>query len=294
MTPAEVQMGYRISIKGMLINLLLFVTKGTAGILINSVSLLSDAVHSLTDIFSTLVVLISLKVSNKPADSGHPYGHEKIESVIALLLGLMLFGIGGIISWEGITKLKNLSDIVEQTVMLSSFAIGAAIISIAAKEWMYRFTIKCAREIHSPSMIADAWHHRSDAISSIGSLIGVAGICLGYPIIDVLACLIISIFIFKAAYDICADACKQMIDASGDKSAVESIKNAILQNPNVLSLDLMKTRQFGSKLYVDVEVTLDHTMSFEQAHKVAHLIHDNIEDTVSEVKHCMVHVNPSV
>ncbi len=294
MTPAEVQMAYRISIKGMLINLLLFIAKGIVGILIHSVSLLSDAIHSLTDIFSTLVVLISLKISNKPADSGHPYGHEKIECVIAFLLGLMLFGIGGIITWEGITKLGNLSNIVEQTVLLNFFAIGAAIISIVAKEWMYRFTIKCAKKIHSPSMIADAWHHRSDAISSVGSLIGVAGLCLGYPIIDVLACTIISIFIFKAAYEICADACKQMIDASGDKSVVECIKNAILQNPNVLSLDLLKTRQFGSKLYVDVEVTLDHSMSFEQAHKVSHLIHDCVEDTMSEVKHCMVHVNPSV
>jgi cation diffusion facilitator family transporter len=96
--------------------------------------------------------------------------------------------------------------------------MSAAVVSIAAKEWMYRFTIKCARKIHSPSMAADAWHHRSDAISSVGSLIGVAGICLGYPIIDVLACFIISIFIFKAAYDICADACKRMIDASGEKA----------------------------------------------------------------------------
>lgn len=294
MTPAEEHMAYRISTKGMLINLLLFIAKGIAGILIHSVSLLSDAVHSLTDIFSTLVVLVGLKVSNKPADSGHPYGHEKIECVIALLLGLMLFGIGGIISGEGITKLRNHANITEQTVIFNIFAVGAAVVSIAAKEWMYRFTIKCARKIQSPSMAADAWHHRSDAISSVGSLIGVAGICLGYPIIDVLACFIISIFIFKAAYDICADACKRMIDAAGDESVVECIQNAVLQNPDVLSLDLIKTRQFGSKLYVDVEATLDHSMSFEQAHKVAHLIHDSVENTVPEVKHCMVHVNPSV
>lgn len=294
MTPVDKQLAYRISIRGMLINFLLFIAKGIAGILIDSVSLLSDSIHSLTDIFSTLVVLIGLKVSNKPADSEHPYGHEKIECVIALLLGLMLFGIGGVISWEGITKLRNLSSVIEQTTILNAFAIGAAMVSIAAKEWMYHFTIKCARQIHSPSMAADAWHHRSDAISSVGSLIGVVGICLGYPIIDVLACFIISIFIFKAAYDICADACKRIIDCSGEESVVECIKNAILSNPDVLSLDLIKTRQFGSKLYVDVEVTLDYRMSFEQAHKVAHLIHDSVENAVSEVKHCMVHVNPSI
>lgn len=294
MLHAEEQMAYHISIKGMLVNLLLFIAKGITGMLIHSVSLLSDAVHSLTDIFSTLVVLIGLKVSNKPADSGHPYGHEKMECVIAFLLGLMLFGIGGIIGWEGIVKLRNHASAAEQTVWLNAFALGAAMVSIAAKEWMYRFTIKCARQIHSPSMAADAWHHRSDAISSVGSLVGVAGICLGYPIVDVLACFMISVFIFKAAYDICADACRRMIDASGDQSVVECIQNTILRNPDVLSLDLIKTRLFGSKLYVDVEVTLDHNMSFEQAHQVAHIIHDSVEDTVSEVKHCMVHVNPSV
>lgn len=293
MTPAEEQLAYRISMKGMLINFLLFIAKGIAGILIHSVSLLSDAVHSLTDIFSTLVVLVGIKISNKPADSSHPYGHEKIECVIALLLGLMLFGIGGIISWEGVVKLRNPVKGMGQIAILNLFAISAAIISIAAKEWMYRFTIRCAKKIHSPSMAADAWHHRSDAISSVGSLIGVTGICLGFPIIDVLACFIISVFIFKAAYGICTDACKRMIDAAGDKSAVECIQNSILQIPDVLSLDLMKTRQFGSKLYVDVEVTLDCSMSFEQSHRVAHLIHDRVEGSVSQVKHCMVHVNPS-
>lgn len=294
MNAVQEQMARRIMVKGMLINLLLFFAKAGAGTLIHSVSLLSDAVHSLTDIFSTLVVMVGLKVSSKPADSGHPYGHEKIECVIALLLGLMLFGIGGIIGWEGITKLRHPEGGTGQLGMLSLFATAAAFLSIAAKEWMYRFTIKCAKSIRSPSMAADAWHHRSDAISSVGSLIGVAGISLGFPVVDVLACFFISVFIFRAAYDICADACRRVIDAAGDSVTVESITQAILQNPDVLSLDLIKTRQFGSKLYVDIEVTLDHSMSFEQSHQIAHRIHDSVEGRVSEVKHCMVHVNPSV
>lgn len=293
MTLAETKTAYRISIKGMAINLLLCLLKGLSGLLIHSVSLLSDAVHSLTDIFSTLVVLLGVKLSSKPADEGHPYGHEKIECVIALFLGLMLFVIGAAVSWQSYIKWREPSAAFAQNQILDVFAAGAAVISIAAKEWMYRFTIKYARQIHSPSMTADAWHHRSDAISSVGSLIGVLGICAGFPLIDVIACFFISIIIFKAAYQICADACKGMIDTAADEPVISEIRENILQNTEVLALDLIKTRQFGSKLYVDVEVTLDHTMSFEQAHHVAHSIEEHLENTIYEIKSCMVHVNPS-
>ncbi|MBE6907536.1 MAG: cation transporter [Ruminococcaceae bacterium] len=293
MTPSESHLAYHISVKGMIINLLLFAAKGITGLLIHSVSLLSDAVHSLTDIISTAVVLAGIKISCKPADRSHPYGHDKIECMIAFLLGLMLFAIGAIIGWEGIHKLHNPPEISGISYLLNTFALVAALVSIFAKEWMYRFTIKCARQIGSSSMAADAWHHRSDAISSIGSLIGVIGIRFDFGIIDVLACFVISVFIFKAAYSICADACKKMIDTAGDYAIVTHIEHIILDNKDVLSLDMLKTRQFGSRLYVDIEVTLDRRISFEHSHNIAHSIHDSIENTITEVKHCMVHVSPS-
>lgn len=293
MTRTETKLAYHISRKSMLINVLLCVVKGAAGFFIHSVSLLSDAVHSLTDIFSTLVVMIGLRLSNKPADDGHPYGHEKIECVIAFLLGLMLFVIGGVIGWEGIVKINAPAHAKESTALLNIFALAAAALSIAAKEWMYRFTIKCAKELHSPSMTADAWHHRSDALSSVGSLAGVIGICLDMPVIDVLACFVISVFIFKAAYDICANACKGMIDAAADEETVSVIRKTILSNPDVLSLDMIKTRRAASKLYVDIEVTADRHMSFQQAHSVAHTLHESILADAGEVKYCMIHINPS-
>lgn len=293
MTSSESHIAYRISIKGMLINLLLFTIKAIAGLLIHSVSLLSDAVHSLTDIFSTLVVMIGIKLSSKPADKGHPYGHDKIESIIAFLLGLMLFGIGAGIGYSGIEKLQMPKELYNSNYILDIFAIGAALISIFVKEWMYRFTIKCANQIKSSSLEADAWHHRSDAISSVGSLIGVIGLCLKLSIIDVIACFIISIFIFKAAYSICAQACGRMIDSSGNCEIINKIEQIIWDNNEILSLDMLKTRQFGSKIYVDVEVTLDRNISFEHSHAIAHNIHDCIEKNIEEVKHCMVHVNPS-
>lgn len=293
MTDEEKRMACIVSVKGMLVNLGLFAFKGICGLLIHSVSLISDAIHSLTDIFSTLVVLIGFRFSCKPADKEHPYGHERIECIIAFLLGIMLFTIGGAIGYEGICKINGSGSNGSGFSFLNITAICSALASIISKEWMYRFTIKYAKKVNSPSMAADAWHHRSDALSSIGSLVGVTGICLGYPVVDIVACFIISVFIFKAAYDICADACRRMIDTSADEKVVDHIKKDILKMDEVIAVDMLKTRQFGSKLYVDIEVTVDSNISFEHSHEIAHLINDTLEKDFNEIKHCMVHVNPS-
>lgn len=293
MTSNETKLAYKISVKGMLVNLGLFAIKGIAGLMINSVSLLSDAVHSLTDIVSTLVVLVGIKISSKPADKEHPYGHDRIECFIALLLGLMLFFIGGIIGYEGYQKIVTPPTLVENSMLMTVAALLAAIISILGKEWMYRFTMKCAKEIGSASMAADAWHHRSDAISSVGSSIGVIGIMFGLPIIDVICCFLIMIFIFKAAFDICKDAIKRLIDSSGDPKTIDELKEIINANADVISIDDIKTRQFGSKLYVDLEVSLDKHMTFEHSHEISHSLESTIESSIPEIKHIMIHVNPS-
>ncbi|MFU0832094.1 MAG: Cation transporter [Oscillospiraceae bacterium] len=293
LTPLESRMAYKISIQSMMINLFLFAFKGLFGIKIASASLLSDAVHSLADIFSTLAVLIGIRVSHKPSDFGHPYGHEKIECIVAFVLGMMLFGIGGSIGWNGIRKLFEPSPALLPNWRLSTWAMGAAVVSIAAKEWMYRFTIKCAKKIRSASMEADAWHHRSDALSSVGSLVGIAGMRLGVAAVDSVACIVISAFIFKAAYEICADACRKLIDSSCPPELVSSIERIAKSNREVMAIDALKTRWCGSRVYVDMEITLDRNTSFEHAHKVAENIHDEIEGNFAVVKHCMIHVNPS-
>lgn len=294
MTPQESRLANRISFQSMMVNLFLFALKGLLGLEIASASLFSDAVHSLSDIFSTLIVLIGIRISSKPSDAGHPYGHEKIECVVAFLLGIVLFGIGGGIGWDGIWKLFHPAAAVAQNTLLNSLAMGAAAVSVAAKEWMYRFTMKCAKKIRSASMAADAWHHRSDALSSVGSLAGVAGIRLGCPVVDGAACLIISLFIFKAAYNICADACGKLIDAACPPELEGKIERVAKSNREVLAIDALKTRQYGSRIYVDLEITLDRNMSFEHSHEVAESIHDEIEEDFTAVKHCMIHVNPSM
>lgn len=293
MNAQEKKLAYKISIKSMAINLLLCVIKMIFGVIIKSASLVSDAVHSLSDIFSTLVVLIGIRISSKPADKTHPYGHEKIETVIAFMLGLMLFVIGGKIGYDGVMSIFTMQEALAQQTLLNVGAMIVAVISVIGKEWMYRFTIKCAKKIGSGAMRADAWHHRADALSSVGSLIGVVGLRLGFPIVDSIACVVISLFIFKAAYDIISDAFRNMVDCTCSEDVIQSIKKVIESNKQVLSIDVLKTRRHGSKIYVDLEITLDKNLSFVESHDIAANIHDSVEKQIDNVKHCMVHVNPS-
>lgn len=289
----EKKLAYRISIKSMAYNLALFIIKVIFGILIGSASLITDGVHSLSDIFSTLVVVIGIRLSSKPDDATHPYGHEKIETVISFLLGIMLFMIGAGIGYDGFLKILHPAEGTARNLLLNTGGIIAALISIIAKERMYRFTIRCANRIHSSSLRADAWHHRSDALSSVGSLAGVIGLRIGLPIIDAAACLIIMLFIFKAAFHIVADAFRCMTDKSSPDEIIENIRNTVLAENDVKSIDVLKTRMFGPKIYVDLEITLDRNLTFEHSHEIASRIHDEVEDRFADVKHCMIHVNPS-
>lgn len=293
MKTTDAQTAYRISIKSMAGNLFLFLFKLIVGFAIRSSSLISDAFHSLSDIFSTAVVMIGIKISSKPADDSHPYGHEKIESVVAFLLGMMLFGIGILIGWDGFLKILHPAPAELHMDLLNTAGIAAALLSIAGKEWMYQFTIRCAKKINSSAMAADAWHHRSDALSSVGSLAGVIGLRLGYPLVDAVACLFISLFIFVAAWEISADAFRRMIDAACPAEVTQMMTRHILSNQEVLSLDALKTRMYGPKIYADIEITVDKNISFEHSHEIASGIHDDIESTMGTIKHCMIHVNPS-
>lgn len=293
MDDTSVKSAYKISIESMVINVGLFIFKLICGLCIRSSSLVSDAVHSLSDVFSTAVVMIGIKISSRPADKNHPYGHDKVETVVAFLLALALFVIGGGIGYDGVLKIIHPSHGNAINLVLNSVALFAALVSIISKEWMYQFTMKCAKAIGSGAMEADAWHHRSDAMSSVGSFIGVLGIRLGYPMIDAIACLIISLFIFKAAYDIMANAFRSLVDHACSDETVRLILNRIISHDGVISIDALKTRPFGSKIYVDLEITADKNLTLLQAHAIAAEIHDDLENNMHNLKHCMIHVNPS-
>lgn len=278
----------KVSIISIILNCLLTLIKFISGVISKSSAMISDSVHSLSDVLSTFVVIIGVKISNKKADSDHPYGHERIECVSAIILSGMLFIIGALIGINGIKNVTNSSNLVMPGVL----ALIASIISIISKEAMYQYTIRVSKKINSAALKADAWHHRSDALSSIGSFIGILGSRLGFKIFDPLASVIISLCIIKVSIDIFKDAIDKMVDKSCDKEVIDKVISVIEKNESVKNIDDIKTRQFGNKAYVDVEISVDENLLLKDAHKVAEEIHNSVENEINVVKHCMVHVNP--
>lgn len=278
----------KVSVISIILNCLLTLIKFISGVISKSSAMISDSVHSLSDVLSTFVVIIGVKISNKKADSDHPYGHERIECVSAIILSGMLFIIGALIGINGIKNVTNSSNLVMPGVL----ALIASIISIISKEAMYQYTIRVSKKINSAALRADAWHHRSDALSSIGSFIGILGSRLGFKIFDPLASVIISLCIIKVSIDIFKDAIDKMVDKSCDKEVIDKVISVIEKNESVKNIDDIKTRQFGNKAYVDVEISVDENLLLKDAHKIAEEIHDSVENEINIVKHCMVHVNP--
>lgn len=279
----------RITIIG---NLLLAIIKLFAGFVAHSNAMISDAIHSASDVFSTFVVIIGIKMASKEPDKEHPYGHERMECVAAIVLAVVLFITGlGI----GLDALKNIVSAKYNDLQAPGIlALAAAVLSIVAKEGMYWYTRHYAKKIDSSALMADAWHHRSDAFSSIGALIGIAGARLGFSIMDSVASMVIFLFIAKAAYDIFKDAMDKMVDHACDEETEKQIYECVMRNEKVLGIDLLQTRIFGNKIYVDIEIQGDATCTLQEAHNIAEEVHDEIEKHFPKVKHIMVHMNPAV
>ena len=280
----------RVSLVTILLNALLSIFKLVAGLLGHSNAMISDAIHSASDVFSTIIVILGVRRSSKDSDREHPYGHERLECVAAIILSIILFmtglGIG----------IQALSDILQGNYSALTtpgmLALVAAIISILTKEAMYWYTRHYAQKIDSSALMADAWHHRSDAFSSVGALIGIAGARMGYPIMDAIASLVIFVFIAKAALDIFKDAMDKMVDHSCDELTEQDIYQCVMQHDEVLGIDLLQSRIFGNKIYIDLEIRVNASYTLEKAHDIAEDVHEDIEKNFPKVKHVMIHVNP--
>ncbi len=279
--------GLKTSIITIIINVALSAIKIIAGIVGRSSAVLADGVHTLSDVATTFVAIIGLKVSSKKADASHPYGHEKYEPIFAKIISIFLALTGAFIGYEGIKILVS-----GNMQIPSNIALIAALISIITKEAMYRYTIVTAKKIKSFSMEADAWHHRSDALSSVGTFIGVLGARLGLRILDPIAAIIVSVFIIKMGIDLYLKSIRGLVDESADKDIVKQIEEIASSVKGVKSISDLKTRTFGSKLYVDIDITVDGNITVREGHDIAGVVHDLIEDKIDDVKHCMVHVEP--
>lgn len=289
--PDETAVIRKLSLVGIIGNVFLSAFKFIAGIMGNSSAMVSDAVHSLSDVFATFIAFLGVRFGRREADASHPYGHERIESLAAIVLGLILLVTGIGIGWVGIEKI--LAGNYESLPIPGMIALVAAIVSIAVKEAMFWYTRHWARVIRSSAFEADAWHHRSDAMSSIGALIGVGGSMLGYPVLDPIASVVICLFILKQGISIIYDALKKILDTSCGEQFEKEICQLVDAESQVERIDMLRTRMFGDKVYIDMEIAIDGSMQLTDAHAIAERVHDDIEHAFPEVKHVMIHINPA-
>lgn len=277
----------KVSLITILANIILAIFKLTAGFVGKSSAMVADGIHTLSDVLTTLVALVGIRVASKKADENHPYGHEKYESVFAKLLSIILVATGIFIGYEAIIILIS-RDFSQP----GKIALYAAVASIIVKEWMYRYTLKAAKEIRSISMEADAWHHRSDALSSIGTFVGVLGARLGYPALDPIAGIVVSAMVIKVGVDLYLKSIRELVDESASDEVIERIKNKTMTVEGVESINELKTRVSGSIIFVDIDISVDGTMSVKKGHDIAREVHDVLESDMEDIKHCMVHVEP--
>ena len=281
----------RVSTVSIIANLLLASFKFVAGVLGHSGAMISDAVHSSSDVLGSLIVIVGVKISEKASDTNHPYGHERMENVASLILA-------GILAVAGLSIGKEALSSIVSGAYLTSVAPGmlafiASIVSIVVKEAMFWYTYLNAKRIRSGALKAEAWHHRSDALSSVGALIGIGGALVGFRVMEPLASIVICLFILKVAVDIFRDAIDKMVDHACDAATEEAISNCAAKQEGVIKVDVIRTREFGRKMFVDLEFSANGNLTLKEAHDIAQKVHDRIEEEFPDVKHIMVHVNPA-
>lgn len=284
----------RIALLGLIINFFLTGMKYLAGFFGRSSAMIADATHSLSDLFTDLVVFFGLSVANKPADSHHPYGHGKVEAILASLCGLsLLFAAGGIL-YSGMSRIWE----VLQGGAISRpgvFPLGAAVVSVAVKEWLFRYTIVYGRVLGSSALIAKAWDHRSDAFSSVGTLIGIGGaFFLGerWRILDPLAAVVVSVFIVKAALPILGDSLDELIEAALPDELEKQLQATILSVSGVTSFHKLKTRRIGSSIALDVHIQMSGALSLTEAHEISRRVEMEIWNLFGNDTHISLHMEP--
>jgi cation diffusion facilitator family transporter len=277
----------KVSFISILVNSLLSIAKVFVGFSYHSKVLIADGLHSVSDIASTIVVLISIKLSQTPADEKHPYGHGKAESIGTAILGFMLISSGVFLVRDAATTIisGNLR-------IPGKIALWVAVISIISKEVLYQYTVKIGRKIKSKGLIADAHHHRSDAFSSLAALIGIAGARLGLPILDPIFALVVAVFIAKIGIDILKDAIHELMDGVMDEEKISEFREKAFQVKGVKKVEDIKLRPYGPKYYIDLSVSVDDELSVAKGHEVAVKVREKLREYNSEVKEVMVHIDP--
>jgi len=279
----------RISLITIVINLLLVISKSILGAMFGNLSVLSDAIHSGSDLFTSFLIIAAVFLSSPKRDNQYNYGREKVEPLVVLFLALIIGGVGIFLGWEGIQGLIS-----PEPAELNFYLIAVTVLSILVKEGMFWYEMHYAKKINSAMLKADAWHSRSDSLASVAVLIGL--ICSTFmetDIIESIAVLVVALFILKVAFDIAKPSIGQLLDKSAGEEAGKEIRKIVLEIEGVKGIDVLNTRLFGNKIYVDIEVSADGALTLEESHKIAHEVHDTLEAHEElRIKHAQVHVTP--
>ena len=278
----------RVTLLGVAINLLLSVIKVIGGIFGHSQALLADGLHSLSDLASDGMVLIAAKHAGEDADEDHPYGHARYETLATVALGFLLIGVAVGIGFDAISRLST--DSPPQSPHLYTLIIAA--ISVLSKEWLYHVTRRVAQRIRSQMLEANAWHHRSDAVSSIVVLIGIGGTFFGYPMLDIIAALLVAFMIAKIGIDLAKQSVQELVDTALEPETIEKIRQTILSVDDVRQLHMLRTRRMGHNALVDVHIQVSPRLSVSEGHHISEKVETTLKETFEEINDVTVHIDP--
>lgn len=291
---ARVRAINRVTIKGSIINVVLLIFKFVAGIVGGSAAMIADAVHSLSDFLTDVVVVVFVRLGSKPEDRDHDFGHGKYETLATAAIGMALFIVGAMLCYGGGAKIVSAmrGEALEQPGWI---ALAAALMSIALKEWAYRFTVRVGRRLDSPAVVANAWHHRSDALSSIGTAIGIGGaIILGcrWAVLDPIAAVVVSVFIMRTAYTLVGQSMGELLEKSLPEDMERQIADLASEEPTVSAIHHLRTRRIGIHIAIEMHVRMPGALSLYEAHQHASNIEQRLRERFGAETYINLHVEP--
>ncbi|ROR34189.1 cation diffusion facilitator family transporter [Inmirania thermothiophila] len=278
----------RATVIGAVVNVVLAAVKLVAGLLGHSAALVADAVHSLSDLASDAVVLYASREGSRAADAEHPYGHARIETVATVAVGGLLIGVAAGILWDAAERLLDPQRLLRP----GALALAAAALSVIAKEALYQYTVLVARRVQSDLLRANAWHHRSDAVSSVVVLLGIGGVMLGIESLDAVAAVAVALMIAKVGWELAAGGVRELIDTGLEPERVREIRRVILGTDGVRTLHMLRTRRMGPHALVDVHILVDPRVSVSEGHQIGETVRARLMEALPEVRDVTVHVDP--
>lgn len=278
----------RVTCVAALVNLLLAALKIAFGLIGQSAALIADGIHSLSDLASDALVLVAVRLGSREADHDHPYGHARFETMATIILGLSLVLVAGGIALDAIERLIDPARLL----IPDAQTLGIAAISILANEWLYQYTRRIAKLTRSKLLLANAWHHRSDAISSVIVLIGIGAVLAGYPYADALAAVVVAMMVAKIGFSLVMESVRELVDTSLPSDKLAKIRAQIAVTDGVQAIHLIRTRKMGEDAYVDLHIQVDSHISVSEGHMIADAVRDGLRENFEEIADVLVHTDP--